>query len=629
MKTHLPILAIIAFGALHSSAEELPELKKSAHQTGASQDQLRGETRRVNDAIAALREEFHEYRSMQGELSTLESAIRDLAGLEQHDMPDTSGILKDASRLDDPKELRKKLIAASWQQKKMQVILREIADRLYLQQDLVLMRKRYYSLAQRQATNLREIRRAGKPDAEDSIVTAGPDQLAIAREIFAARVALEALASHGSPLRTRTFAAALARADEGKLVQTSENAALTPDGKAPRAVPEKAAALATLATLKSVIATLDTGRSAEDRANELVRKLDELLKYQDTLSRFVPKVTARSQDGVIRGQGYLSDEMDLAQDGIAKLHEEASRYNSTAREKSENLVGRFEDPTIVFEPAALNTAVGDQNAVAADLTAARDLLQKKAEELAKENSSPEIEEFLKSLEEATVSEAAEMTEMPPEMRELIRMLLEAKAKIKKAKEMLKEQKDPGAPREQVAQSGKDLKEAGETADLLEGIIPPEIAEHIGKACKCNGDAAGKLGKEGEPKDGPEGKQPGADPGGDLDQAEAEIDKALEALKKMMCMCMSPGGGLPSPAPGKGPGQAGEGQGQGQGDNPQGKGMAKRAENTPSDIKPVETTERDPKREALLLLEKEKAPSEYEEMVDQYIRNLGKGELPSR
>lgn len=660
MNTHLPIIALIALNSLASSVEEPPDLKKSAYQTGASQDQLRGETRRVKEAIESLREEFHQYGSMQIELSMLESAMRDLAGMEEHDMPDTSAIFKDASRLDDAQEFRKKLITGSLQQKKMQVVLREIADRLYLQRDLVMMRNRYHALALRQATNLRDVRRAENGKEQDSTVMAGPEQLAIAREIVAAGDALKLLASNGPPLRTKPFAAALAKSDEGKLAQTAEDAALTTRTKLQREVPEKAASLATLDTLKSVIAALDTGRSAEDRTRELVSKLDVLIKYQEALATFGPKVAASTRDAVIRGQAYLSDEMDLAQDSIAKLHEEAARYNAAAWKKSEDLFGRFEQTNPAGNLAAIKSAVADQRSVIADLKAARDLLQKKAEELAKENSSPELEDFMNSLEQAEVSDMAEMMEMPQEMRDLIRMLLEAKAKIRKAKEMLKEKGDPKEPREQVDQSGKDLKDADDTASQLEGIIPPEVAAHIRNAGESNGEAAEKLGEaadgkkpgpngpqpagEGQPAEG-EGQQPGGEsqqpgdgkgqqPGTDLDQAEAEIDKALEALKKMMTKSMGMG---PGDMPGDGEGEGQEkgqkpgkgGSGQGEGDAPGGKGKAKRGDNTPSGIKPVETTERNSQREALMLLEKEKAPAEYEQMVDQYIRNLGKGELPSR
>jgi hypothetical protein len=159
------------------------------------------------------------------------------------------------------------------------------------------------------------------------------------------------------------------------------------------------------------------------------------------------------------------------------------------------------------------------------------------------------------------------------------------------------------------------------------MIPAEVAEHIHKAGESNGEAAGKLGEAAE------GKAGGSKPGADLDQAEAEIDKALAALKKMMMKGMGPGdmpgddGEGQGQGKGKGPGK--DGKGQGEGNAPGGKGKAKRGKNTPSGIKPVEATERDSQWEALMLLEKEKAPAEYEQMVDQYIRNLGKGELPSR
>lgn len=626
MKTNLSIIALIAAGSFVTRAEEPPDLKKSAYQTGASQDQLRGETRRVKEAVEALREEFHEYSSMQNELHLLESTMQDLSGLEEHDMPDTAAIFKDASRLDDRKELRKNLITGSLEQKKMQVILREIADRLYLQRDLVAMRKRYHALAMREATTLREIRRAENPEAADGPLTALPEQLAIAREIAAAGEALQVLASNGSPLRRKTFAAALAKAEEGKLAQTAEDAALTPQLKVTRPTPDKAAAAATLATLKTVIAALDTGRSAEDRTNDLVSKLDSLLKYQEKVAKFTPNVAGETRAGLEEAQSYLSDEMDLAQDGIANLQEEAARHNAEAWKKSEHLIGRIERSGFDRDKDAVKKAAEDQLSVAEDLRAARDLLQKKAEELAKENSSPEMEDFLNSLEQADVSEMAEMTEMPQEMRDLIRKLLEAKAKIQKAKEMLKENQDPEKPGEQVEQSGKDLQEAGETAEELEGMIPGEVAEHIKQAGESNGEAAGKLGKgdRGESGEGAGGEQPG----GDLDQAEAEIDKALDALKKMMMKGMGKGDKGEGEGPGMAMGKGKGGGGQGEGTEP-GLGKAHRADNTASGIKPVEVTERDSKREALELLEKEKAPAEYEQMVDQYIRNLGKGELPSR
>jgi hypothetical protein len=691
MKTFISLIAVAFLGGMASAVaqEDPPDLKKSAYQTGASQDQLRGETRRVKEAIAALREEFSGYRSMQGELSMLESAMRDLAALEDYQIPETGTIFKDASRLDDAKEIRLRLIDGSLEQKKTQIILREMADRLFLQRDLAVMRNRYYDLALRQATNLRQIRPNSGPAADDPAVTSGPEQLAIAREITAANAALKALATGSPPLRAKFFVEALAKAENGKLEQTAEDAALTTGAKLQRAVSDKAASQATLATLKSVIAALDAGRTPEDRTNELVRRLDTLLNYQNSLTKFTPKVTTGTRAGVVRGQGYLSDSMDLAQDGIAQLHEEAARYNASARGKSEDLVTRFEQPISNQDPEAVKAAVDDQNSVAADIKAARDLLQKKAEELAEENSSPELEEFLNSLEQAEASDLAEMMEMPQEMRDLIKMLLDAKAKIQKAKAMLKEQQDPKEPREQVHQSGKDLTEANDTAGQLEGMIPQEVIEHIRKAGQRNGDAANKLGPNGQqpgqgPQPGPgqqpgagegqqpgegsgegqqpgqgegqasgQGQQPGAGEGqgqgagqgagGDLDQAEAEIDKALEALKSMM-MGMGAGQGEgEGEGQGQGEGQGkGQGQGQGLGKGPgagqggeggegrrYGKARARRGVNSPSGIKPVEANERDREREALMLLEKEKPPTDYEQMVDQYIRNLGKGELPAR
>ena len=80
--------------------------------------------------------------------------------------------------------------------------------------------------------------------------------------------------------------------------------------------------------------------------------------------------------------------------------------------------------------------------------------------------------------------------------------------------------------------------------------------------------------------------------------------------------------------GKGPGDRGQGGEGGEGRR-YGKGRAQRGVNSPSGIKPVEGNEHDREREALMLLEKEKPPTDYEQMVDQYRRNLGKGDLPAR
>ena len=640
---------------------ESPDLKKSAYQSGASQDQLRGETRRVKDAIAELREEFSGYRSMQGELAMLESAMRDLGTLEEFFIPETATIFKDASRLEDEAQIRRKLVDGSFEQKKTQIILRELADRLFLELHLMVMRNRYYNLALRQATNLRQIRPSA--DDGDKVATEGAEQLSIAREITAANLALKAMAENSPPLRAKFFADALAKADEGKLEKSAEDAAFTL-GKVQRAVPDKPASLATLATLKKVIAALDAGRTEEDRTNELVGRLDKLLTYQNALTDFTPKVTVGNRAGLAQGQGYLSDATDLIQEGIVLIHEEAAHYNDLAHDKSEELFERFELTISNRDVEAVKAVVANQRAVATSLMMARDLLQKKAEALAKEREEKDsaLEEFLKDLEKADASEMAEMCEMPQEMRDLIKMLLEAKAKIQKAKAMLKEQKDLKEPREQVDQSGKDLKDANDTAGQLEGIIPQEVIDHVRKAGERNGDAAEKLGSKPEqPGDGEkpgEDQKPGGDPqlgagaptaGGDLDQAEAEIDKALDALKKMMCMCMGSGAGQGQGAgmgqgqgqgDGNGGGAEGDGPGKAEGEGPgeqvregegnrYGKGKAKRGFNTDSGIKPVEGNERERERDALLLLEKEKPPTDYEQMVDQYIRNLGRGELPAR
>ncbi|MDB6076569.1 MAG: hypothetical protein JWO82_316 [Akkermansiaceae bacterium] len=617
---HFTTGAMIASGLLTASAADPkpPEIKNTAYQGSVSEEQLRADTKRVMGEISALKDEFGRYPSVQAELARLERAAGDLGRLEESDMREAARILRDASRLENPENTKSKVLEAATAQKKIQTQLREIADRLAVQRDLAEMQQRFEALALRQAANLRETREAQDPKHPDNSAAqamAQAEQAALAKEIATASESLKEVANTEVAKKTEAFTEALQKATEVQLPDKAQEAARKVADKDHQAADSQQAVLE---GLKNVVAALDAGKPEADRAREMAAKLAELAEKQDQLTTATTQAGKPEQDAVRQQQEKISDQTDLAKSLLDQLSPQAAEHAANARDKAEEVVKKLDPSGSLDDANQVAKATDQQKEVAKDLDAASDLLKKKAEELEKKQAGSSQGNPSGSQPESGVQSSPQdqqAQEQIEKMDGIAQSLKDAKLQMRVADRQMLQQSDLSDAEKRLSEAGKNLEEAAKKAAEMQELLPAPIGEHIAKASELNGQAKGEMKNSGSDKDAT---------GRKLSEAEGEIDRALaglkEAAEKMAEQGQKPGDQQANQK-GQQPGGKQPGQGQAPGEL---------AKSNSTDANMIQAGKAEVgQREALSLLQQEKAPAEYEEMVRQYIRNLANGELPAR
>jgi hypothetical protein len=291
-------------------------------------------------------------------------------------------------------------------------------------------------------------------------------------------------------------------------------------------------------------------------------------------------------------------------EAAAKLESQAVRQQALAEtdRKSENdqeaaakIQGELADRADLVQPQN-----GD---VSPEVAEALQKAAEKSEQLAQQdNANPaeqkELAETLKGLSDQMREQAAELAQQnagqqgqaqatdPQQMQELADKLTEAKEQLEAAK-------NGDAAKAEAA--GEQLAEAQQMTEAAGGALPKEIGENVAKA----GEKAGQ-GKQG------------------LAQAQQHVDAAMQALGQAQAQAQAQANSSKKgqPKPGK----------IGMGDPGKDPSAASSTALADSDIN--SSSRRDASvREALSLLEQEKAPAGYEEKVQQYLRTLADGEAP--
>lgn len=596
------------------SAQEKPEAtaKTTAYQSSLSQEQLRATSRRTKAEMVALLDEYGRYHVASAELKRLSEAIRNLEEVTEEDMAAVSRILREASRMENLDEAKARLVEASGAQKEVQLALRAIVDQLLVKKQEAEFQKRLDDLTLRQLANLRETKKleqgGKKPeevrDEEKRRSDASrKEQEVLKKEVEMAKEALKQLAEKVGAQEKEAFEKALDKAEEKQIQEQAEKAAeeMKKDFAEAARSQERL-----LESLKEMSNALQEKKNAAEQAKELADQMQQLANRQEQLAKELPKAWNEKRQEIRKEQEKISDRLDLAKEKLAELNPEAAAKAEEAKHQSERTAEKIADRQAMENIDEVAKATDEQRDLAKKLEEVSGMLDKQAEQLA--GAAPQSQDGGDSqASRQESSQDAGMQMRQEALSQAVEQVVAAKEQMELAKRQLEKGSDDANARGRLDRAQQMLDRA--KADVAESGMAEQAAEELQKAI-------GKI-EETEQGIGVGSKKDQEKSRWNLDRAREHADRALAQMRNAANQMAAEKGREEGE---KAMAQQGDEARRSMEDARGPAGMTGEQKQEETEISAV--TERGGgEREALQLLQRERAPAEYESMVEQYIRNL--------
>ncbi len=296
----------------------------NAYRGSVAQEQLRLATAELEAQLGELAAEYGQYKAAAGEVEQLQAGVRSLQDLTGKSMPEVSAQLLSASRAGP--EAKVDLQRADEGQKRIQLKLREVADRLSRQAAAGAMRGRLEGLLDRQTANLRKTRELPESSPQQ-LAARKAEQANLEQEIKLMSESLRQLAQAGEVAPALKTAAEIASQAglEGKAAEAAQT--LSPD---------KQAELRD--TLQSMLAALDAARPEEERAWEMAAQLAELAaKERDNSNKTRGTVDPEQAKDRRNEQSEVSDGLEPLQSRAMALDSALGESMKQAQATSQSL----------------------------------------------------------------------------------------------------------------------------------------------------------------------------------------------------------------------------------------------------------------------------------------------------
>jgi len=612
--SHFLFAGLCASSILPAGAQEKKErsIQTSAYQTSVSQEQLRATTRRLKGEMAGLLDEFSRYQAASGELRKLTEALGELDTVTEKDMIDVVKILREASRLETQDASKAKLVEASGQQKEIQTLLRAVADRLALQKEEAEMQRRLDSLALRQMAALRDTKRLAESGEKPEKVKWEHQQMrdvnkaeqeAIKKEIALTMDALKNLAEKSESPDKEAFEQAL-KTGEQKLIRNQAEEALESVRKDFAEGAQKQEQL--LQNLRQMTQDLQQRKTAEEQTRELAEQMKQLSERQDQLAQKLPEAWGDDKQKIRKEQEKLSDQLELAKENLAKVNPEAAAKVDQAKQESTQVAEQIRDKKAMEQIDNVAKATDAQRQVADKLEEAGAMLEKQADALAANEQQQQQQQ------DGGEQQAQEMSQEQQAISSAVDQIMDAKEQMELAKKQLQNGSDQNDAKQRLDKAQQMLDQAEQEVAKAGDAVEKSVTEELNKADEGIQKAEDGIGV-GSKQDQEKSRW-------NLDRAQGNANQALAGLQRAANKLAAKQGQE------KGQQQAAQQQGQQKGaessrqDANGPAGEMGRQKDEKSDVSAV-TKGGGGQREALSLLQQEKAPTEYEAMVQQYIRNL--------
>lgn len=607
------LLAAALASAVPVSAQEKKEAsaKTTAYQTSVSQEQLRSTTRRLKGEMVALLDEFGQYQAASGELKKLTQALGELDTVTEKDMVAVVKILREASRMEKMEDTKAKLVEASGGQKEIQSLLRSVADRLTLQKEEAEIQQRLDNLALRQMANLRDTRKLAESGEKPEKVKwenkktqeiNKAEQEALRKEVAMTMDALKNLAEKSDSPEKEAFEQALKTGEENLIRTKAEESSEKLKTDFTEAAKQQEQLLQ---DLQKMAQGLQSRKTAEEQSRELAEKMDQLAEKQDQLAKNLPSAYGDDKQAVRKEQEKIADQLELAKESLSKLNPEAAAKAEQAKQEAAAAADQIRDKKAMEKIDNVAKAADAQKAVADKLDEVSEMLQKQADALA--GNDPQQQNG-----DAPQSDPA-MSQQQAAISSAVNQVLEAKSQMSLAKKQLQDGGDQANAKQRLDSAQQMLDQARQEVAKAGEAVSKNVGEELQKADE-------NLGKAEE----------GVGVGSKQDQEKSRwgIDRANENANRALAGLQQAANQLASQQAQQSQQQQAQSQSQqkgqqGQKSNADTNGPAGDMGRDKGESSSVSAVSKGGggQREALSLLQQEKAPTEYEAMVQQYIRNL--------
>lgn len=681
--------------------QENTNLQTSAYRTSIAQDEVRKQAEEVRASLSLLLQDFYQNQLQSKSSVEAQDVASQLANLNDEQIRPLIEMLREAGMQGDG--VGSKLGSASQTQKKIQVDLKTLENRLTLHINQSATQQRLRDLILRQTSNLREtelLAASGKPanKMSGSLVPLVPmtraEQEGLRQETGLAVEMMQKIVDTVPAAERKGFAESLQEATRLDLTAFSATASKElAEGKFTEAVK---AQKGLLEGLQGMLAKLNADRPLEEKVQAVKDKLQQLATEQKQLAESTKKADDTTKRDLLEAQSKLTDQVNALQKEALGLNAKAALESQKATPLMDDAAKTLRE-TPRFTAAEKNKVAQSQEAAAEKLQEASQAMQQQLDQMAAQNNSapqnvaealqkmakldqqvrtamaeqqaldqkpenaaaqqqladkaaalqqqalPMSQEAAQNLGQAAqqmqqnsqkaseslaqasqalqqqMQQMKQMAAQQEQLQNLADQIAAAQANSEKAEQVMNQQgKADLAPAiQEMQQAQKALQQANAAAAAVPGA--EEALQEAGKKLAESILNAAQVKKE---------QAAGANT-----QAQEAMQKAQKGVGEAMAQLAASMPGMPQPGQPGDSGQSGQ-SGMVTDGNPSGEGMetgvqsfmansgaAGTAGQVQAGLKPQD-------REAIAMLKKEKAPAEYQGMVQQYLQNLAEGVSPA-
>lgn len=587
---------------LHSA--EGRKQQNAAYQASVEQEQVRAQTRRLVAGISTMLEEFRKNPAAAEEVKLTEATLKKLQSLSDEEMSAVVETLRQASKSGTPADTSAKVLTANKTAKEIQLTLSTLADKLALYQDEASIELKLMALLRRQITNQRQTRylRDGVLKSEEQANEAdltSVEQKAIAEETNALIQNLGRLAANPASASKATFAATYNAGNAAQLVPHSQQASTSASAKDFPTTHESQAKV--IEALQMMLISLSTDKTLEERYRAAEQKMRTLSQKEQALARTTTNAGLPQQRAIVRRQQEIADQRTLVEREILQLSPATAALLDQTRQSLDGIDNTLQKNAGTLDrPNEKLAVVNTQGELSKDFLEIAEMLKKQGDAVAQSSNSGQGSSDSPS---SALSDAADAVSKAITNMDMAKDLLGRGGDADSAKDQIGKAKD---------NIDKAMSELGNAAD--------SATKGAGENLKEASDSLDKGGEQANKGAGPDERNKANANLGDARnsavKALAEMQKQLSALSTQNQILAGSQSENNSQSPTEGTGKGG------------GWGTTFKHTNDYTAFSALtKVSAKD--REAISMLQREKAPPEYDTMSRQYLKNLAEGVVPAQ
>lgn len=385
------------------------ETQTSAYRNSIEQEDIKRDTERARAELLLLIEDFQQNQLSTGELSETKQALDKLASISDKEMQPVIDLLREVSSTSDPREIEKKLIAASESQKNIHILLRKLADNLIIHRNQASMQQRLEQLILRQLTNNRQTKEftaGGKAEKAEKL---RPEQATIYQHCKSEQIALksevelavEAIRQivNGMPEAGRPgYAEVLKTAESINVISTADRAAM--ELMQSRWLEALAAQQAVRDGLQKMLMDLRSKQTPAERVAAAKSKLEAMIEEQKRAADQPKDGSPASQKDQRETQKELADKTAALQKEVEAVNAKSAQELAKAKDAMDKADAAIEKSKGTKSEEAKQAEAAQKDAIT-KMEQAKASLEKQLGDLAKaeqNKQTPTAQQHMENLQ---------------------------------------------------------------------------------------------------------------------------------------------------------------------------------------------------------------------------------------